>query len=233
MSSAGLFPEVGVPQPDRGTDALPGTDIRKVFTQPPSGPSPSDELSRINFNGVEAFGASLDNLADRVLVPYLNQQAAEEGSTAVAKDPQTGQLTVMGGMRSNILPWGRAFNDAAQKSYVLLSDSANKTAIQQIYLDNADDPQVAKVLADKYIMGAAQKSLPETRGAILASGQQASEEYLRGAVLDKHDRDIKKFVGASKAALCNRTLVWCRAGTIWLKIRYPASHRKWRIVKSP
>jgi hypothetical protein len=193
MASDATFPTIGVPTPDTGSrgvpSALPGQDQRSVFTQPPSGPSPASFLDKINYDGLEQFGASVDNLTQKLVIDPKIQQAQQDGAQTVVRDPTTGELQPPA-LQGGPFVWNHAFNDAAMKGYNAQAALDLRAKALEIAQANPQDPQAFQGLYKTYTNQDIAKAPAWARGDLNLVSMQESQRLADGLYQDKFQAQV-------------------------------------------
>lgn len=167
-------------------------DQGQVFTQQEGGPSVSSQMlspsvAGAAYESMGKLGEQLSTIGENALKPEM----ADRGTQAVTRDPGTGELTVQ--MRTPLNDLDVAYNHAAQATFLTKSEGDRRASLQQMAIDNIDDPATFQELATKYVKTQAGGSgVPAgLRGDILNTGLQDISQFTQGLVTKKQARDTK------------------------------------------
>lgn len=169
-----------------------GADQGRVFQQQVGGPSVASEMlspsvAGAAYEGMGRIGEQLSDVGQKLLLPEM----ADKGAAAVSRDPETGELSVS--MRTPLNDLDVAYNHAAQGAFLVQSEGDRRSSLQQLAIDNIDDPDKFRDLATKYVKTQAGGTGVPTglRGDLLNTGMQDVVQLTDNLVQKKQTRDTK------------------------------------------
>lgn len=171
-------------QPDEG----------RVVDTGPNAPPPSASLRPVDFTVSNAPYAALSDLAgqigdmaEKAMIPGME----DKGAQAVTRDPGTGELQVQ--TRTPLNNLDVAYNHGAMSAFAAQSAGDRRAALQQMAIDNLDDPNKFRDLATQYVKTQAGGAGVPTglRGDILSTGMEDVAQFTQNLVTKKQQRDTR------------------------------------------